>query len=155
MMSRIRVLKRLHRCSDCGWRTVVPMLLLAVAYAGALRAQEVACPFPDQKPMLVVQMFFGRSIPHRQPVTATEWNDFLKHTVTPRFPDGFTVYDAYGQWLSPQSHAVSRDPTKVMVVATTDTAEVRGKVAEISEKYRQLFHQESVGVISLTECGAF
>jgi hypothetical protein len=105
--------------------------------------------------MLVVQMFFGRSVPHRHPVTAAEWNGFLKQTVTPLFPDGFTVYDAYGQWLSPQSHAVSRDPTKVIVIATADTAEVRANVAEISGKYRQLFHQESVGVISLTECGAF
>jgi hypothetical protein len=130
-------------------------VLLLGALGHGVHAQEAACPFPEQKPMLVVQMFFGRSVPHRHPVTAAEWNSFLKRTVTPLFPDGFTVYDAYGQWLSPQSHAVSRDPTKVMVIATADTAEVRAKVAEISGKYRQRFHQESVGVISLTECGAF
>jgi hypothetical protein len=128
---------------------------LVCALSHGVHAQEAACPFPDQKPMLVVQMFFGRSVPHRHPVTAAEWNNFLKRTVTPLFPDGFTVYDAYGQWLSPQSHTVSRDPTKVMVIATADSAEVHAKVAEISGKYRQLFHQESVGVISLTECGAF
>jgi Protein of unknown function (DUF3574) len=154
MMFRSSKLQRLQRRSGYGWRAVVPALLLAVASAGAF-SQEVACPFPDQKPMLVIQMFFGRSVPHRHPVTAAEWNDFLKQTVTPLFPGGFTVYDAYGQWLSPQSHAVSRDPTKVMVIATADSSEVRAKVAEISAKYRQRFHQESVGVISLTECGAF
>jgi hypothetical protein len=136
-------------------RTTVFALLLVTASAGTSRAQEAACPFPDQKPMLVIQMFFGRSVPHRRPVTTKEWNLFLRRTVTPQFPDGFTVYDAYGQWLSPKSHSVSRDPTKVVVIATADTAEVRAKVAEVSENYRQLFHQESVGVISLTECGAF
>lgn len=154
MKFRSSKLQLLQRRSGHSWRAVVPVLLLAVASAGAF-SQEVACPFPGQKPMLVVQMFFGRSVPHHHPVTAAEWNDFLKRTVTPLFPDGFTVYDAYGQWQSPQSHAVSRDPTKVMVIATTDSSEVRAKVAEISGKYRQLFHQESVGVTSLTECGAF
>jgi len=155
MMFRSTRLQRLQWRSGYGWRAVVHLLLLFAFCDGALHAQEVACPFPEQKPMLVVQMFFGRSVPHRHPVTAAEWNEFLRQTVTPLFPDGFTVYDAYGQWLSPQSHAVSRDPTKVMVIATADSSEVRDKVAKVSEKYRQRFHQESVGVISLTECGAF
>jgi len=137
------------------WRGFISLILLAGAYAGSVRAQEAVCPFPGQKPMLVIQMFFGRSVPHRHPVTSAEWSGFLKHSVTPLFPDGFTVYDAYGQWLSPQTHAVSRDPTKVIVIATADTADVRAKVADVSESYRRLFHQESVGVISLTECGAF
>jgi hypothetical protein len=143
-----------QRRSGWRWRAAACVLLLGTLSQG-VHAQEAACPFPDQKPMLVVQMYFGRTVPHRHPVTPVEWNEFLKRTVTPLFPDGFTVYDAYGQWLSPQSHAVSRDPTKVLVIATSDTPELRAKVAEVSETYRRLFHQESVGVTSLTECGAF
>jgi hypothetical protein len=155
MSSQVLMLRRLHRCLGSRWRASVSSLLLAVVSAGCLRAQEAACPFPDQKPMLVVQMFFGLNILHHHAVTPAEWNEFLKQTVTPLFPDGFTVYDAYGQWLSPTSHRVSRDPTKVMVIATADTSEVRAKVAQVSETYRRLFHQESVGVVSLSECGAF
>lgn len=30
-------------------------------------------------------------------VAAKAWDSFLGLVVTPRFPDGFTVYDAYGQ----------------------------------------------------------
>jgi uncharacterized protein DUF3574 len=155
MISQTPGLKFPHWRAGCGRRAAVLALMLAVASAGALQAQEPACPFDGQKPMLVIQMFFGRSVPHRHPVTMTEWNKFLKDTVTPQFPDGYTVYDAYGQWLSPTTHSVSRDPTKVVVIATADTPEVHAKVAEVSKTYRQMFHQESVGVISLTECGAF
>jgi hypothetical protein len=155
MISRTPGLKfRLWRIAF-GQRAAVLASLLVASSAGALRAQEAACPFPDQKPMLVVQMFFGRSVPHRHPVTAGEWNEFLKQTVTPLFPNGFTVYDAYGQWLNPRTHTVSRDPTKVLMVATAETPEVRDKVAEVSARYRQLFHQQAVGVVSVTECGAF
>jgi hypothetical protein len=138
-----------------GRRAAVLALLLVASSVGALRAQEATCPFPEQKPMLVTQLFFGRSILHRGPVTASEWNSFLRQHVTPLFPDGFTVYDGYGQWLSPQTHAISRDPTKVVVIATADAPEVRTKVAELTEIYRRLFHQEAVGVLSVTECGAF
>jgi Protein of unknown function (DUF3574) len=130
-------------------------ILLALAGAGDLHAQAAACPFPNQKPMLVIQLFFGRYVPHLGPVTAAEWNGFLQHHVTPLFPDGFTVYDAYGQWLNPQIHTVVRQATTVIVIATADTPEVRGKIAEISEEYKRQFHQQSVGVLSGTGCGAF
>jgi hypothetical protein len=154
MIFQIPPLNIRHWHTSDRWRAAVAAILLVLACAGTAQAQD-ACPFPDQKPMLVIQMFFGRSVPHRHPVTAVEWNEFLKQTVTPLFPDGFTVYDAYGQWLNPRTHTVSRDPTKVLIVATADTSEVRAKVAEVSARYRQLFHQEAVGVVSVTECGAF
>jgi hypothetical protein len=133
----------------------LPAVALLLALSGGVRAQDTGCPFAGQKPMLVTQLFFGRSIPRRGPVTTSEWNRFLREHVTTLFPDGFTVYDGYGQWLNPKTQAISRDPTKVVVIASADTPEVHSKVAELSEAYRRLFHQESVGVLSLTECGAF
>jgi hypothetical protein len=140
-----------------GLRSVVHVcaVLLALVGEGDLYAQSAACPFPDQQPMLVIQLFFGRYVPHRSPVTAAEWNDFLRHHVTPLFPNGFTVYDAYGQWLNPQLHTVIRQATTVIVIATADTPEVRSKIAEISEEYKREFHQLSVGVLSGPGCGAF
>ena len=35
-------------------------------------------------------------------VDASEWEAFLAERITPRFPAGFTVFDAYGQWRAPQ-----------------------------------------------------
>jgi hypothetical protein len=105
--------------------------------------------------MLVTQLFFGLSVKGRGPVTRAEWTAFVRHYVAPRFPDGFTVYEAEGAWLDPGSHAVVRENSKVMIIAAEDTAEVRTKIAEVSQLYRNAFHQQSVGVITRRECAAF
>ncbi len=150
----LTLMQRAYRARS-GRSWIVLAVALVMARPTHAQAQDTTCPFAGQKPMLVTQLFFGRSIRHRGPVTAGEWNAFLRQHVTTLFPDGFTVYDGYGQWLNPKTQAISRDPTKVVVIATADTPEVHSKVAELSEAYRRLFHQESVGVLSVTECGAF
>ena len=136
--------------------------LIALATAFALlasprisAAQELSCPLSNEKPMLVTQLFFGLSVKGRGHVTRSEWTAFVRHTVAPRFPDGFTVYEAEGQWLDPASHSVVRENSKVMIIATEDTAEVRTKITEVSDRYRKAFHQQSVGVITRRECAAF
>jgi hypothetical protein len=105
--------------------------------------------------MLVTQLFFGLSVKGRGPVTRGEWTAFVRRHIAPRFPDGFTVYEAQGQWLDPASHSVVRENSKVMVIAAEDSAEVRTKITEVSELYRAIFHQQSVGVITRRECAAF
>lgn len=130
-------------------------LTVALAVGGNALAQEAACPLPDQKPTLVVQMFFGQSIRNRGPVTKKEWNAFLRQTVTPRFPDGFTVYDAYGQWLDTEKHIVTRENSKVIQIATANTEPVRAGIAEISDAYRKRFRQQAVAIVSTAGCASF
>jgi len=118
-------------------------------------AQEPPCPLANEKRMLVTQLFFGLSVKGRGPVTPEEWQGFVRRNVTPRFPDGFTVYDAQGQWVNPMSHSVVCEKTKVMVIAAEDTAQARAKITEVADLYRKVFHQQSVGVITSRECAAF
>jgi hypothetical protein len=129
--------------------------LLALATPQVSLAQEPSCPLSNEKPMLVTQLFFGLSIKGRGPITRGEWTAFVRRNVAPRFPDGFTVYEAEGQWLDPASHSVVRENSKVMIIAAEDTAEVRTKIAEVSDLYRKAFHQQAVGVITRRECAAF
>jgi hypothetical protein len=147
--------KTLMRPVRCGLRYAICGMLLGLAAETGAQAQSISCPLSEQQPMLVLQMFFGLSVPNRGPVTSREWSAFLRQSVTPRFPDGFTVYDAYGQWLDQKRHSIAREGTKVIVIATADTPELRTKVAEVSENYRRLFHQQSVGIITTAGCGAF
>ncbi|HET6782494.1 MAG TPA: DUF3574 domain-containing protein, partial [Pseudoxanthomonas sp.] len=35
--------------------------------------------------------------PQAEPISEAQWRAFLDKEVTPRFPDGLTVFDAYGQ----------------------------------------------------------
>jgi hypothetical protein len=136
------------------WRLRGALCGMLFAVAEAAGAQS-PCPLPGQQPVLTFQMFFGRNVHSRAPVSTAQWNSFLRHTLTPRFPDGFTVYDAYGQWLDPKTQSISRESTKVVIIAAADTAAVRAKVAEVSEDYRRLFHQQSVGIITSPGCAAF
>jgi hypothetical protein len=131
----------------------IALVVLATPQISA--AQELSCPLANEKPMLVTQLFFGLSVKGRSPVTRREWTAFVRQNVTPRFPAGFTVYEAEGQWLDPVSHAAVRENSKVMIIAAEDTAEVRTKIAEVSDLYRKAFHQQSVGVITRRECAAF
>ena len=131
--------------------------LTAAQYATAqdAPARQAPCPLTGQKPTLVVQMFFGQNIRNRGPVTRKEWDAFLRSTVTPHFPDGFTVYDGYGQWMNPDTHVVARENSKVIVIATEDTAEVRDGINDVAAVYRKQFHQQAVGVLTNPGCIAF
>lgn len=44
------------------------------------------------------------------------WQRFLDEEVTPRFPDGFSVLDAYGQWQRRETGTIERQPSKLLVI---------------------------------------
>jgi hypothetical protein len=144
---------KVNRRTAGNLRAALCVMLLGAAIDA--NAQTESCPLAGQKPMIVVQLFFGLSVPHRGPVTAKEWNSFLQQTVTPRFPEGFTVYDAYGQSWNPVTRSVGREKTKILLIAIVDTAPARAKIAEVADEYRGTFHQRSVGIVTSPSCGAF
>jgi len=100
--------------------------------------------------MLEYQLFFGRA--H---ITDQEWVEFAARVVTPNLPDGFTAFDADGQWLNPDTRRISQERTRVIVVAVPDTPVARSAIAQIKDEYRQRFHQISVGTVVHPVCGAF
>jgi len=122
----------------------LPLLLLLAA-----PAQAADCALPTQKPMLLVKMYFGQS------ADARAWDRFLADTVTPRFPDGFTVYDARGQWTNPKTGRLVRERSKVVEIAAPDSPSLRSNVAAIARHYRLLFRQQSVGIVTSSSCAAF
>jgi hypothetical protein len=83
------------------------------------------------------------------------WGDFLARTVTPRFPSGFTVYDATGQWRDRRTNIIGREPSRVIEIDAQDGAKTRNAVEEIRKAYGARFHQQSVGIVTLPACGAF
>ena len=160
-------------------RLAASILLLAVAASGA-RAAAPDCPFEGQTSKLVVQMFFGQSIGGQSIggqsiggqsiggqsigsqsmrgqglISRRAWQRFVADTITPALPQGFTVYDAYGQWQDPMTQAIGREPTEVVLVAAANTPAFRARIAAIAEAYRRRFAQRSIGIVSSTECGVF
>jgi hypothetical protein len=68
--------------------------MLPYLLAAAIATAPAQCPLPNQAPMVVTQLFFGRDIEGRGPLTDAEWSDFAANILARDFPDGFTVNGA-------------------------------------------------------------
>jgi Protein of unknown function (DUF3574) len=72
------------------------------------------------------------------------WIAFLDKEVTPRFPDGLTVIDAYGQWLDHGKTVPSRLRSKVLVILHEDTPANRAAIDAIRLAWKTATHDQSV-----------
>jgi hypothetical protein len=131
------------------------LAVLAVITLGGCARTAPTCLLPGQARMQQIDMFFGRDIAGRGPVTEAEWADFARREITPRFPDGFTVIDARGQWLNPQAGTIGAEATEMVRIDVAPGAGVPGRVAAVAAAYRARFRQIAVGVTSSEVCAAF
>jgi hypothetical protein len=121
----------------------------------ATPALAQTCPFAGEKPMMIVRMYFGEAIPGGGKVSEAQWRAFLQDDVTPRFPGGFTVFDAAGAWRDSKTGSDVREDSKVIELAVADSQPVRDRIQDIAARYQHLFHQQSVGIVSSSACGKF
>lgn len=105
--------------------------------------------------MLVAELFFGRNIPGRTPLSDAEWSDFAARVVTPNFPEGFTVFDGEGQWRNPRSGDIAHEPTKILLVAAKRRSDLAARLGAVIEAYKSRFRQRSVGVTTRDSCARF
>ena len=113
------------------------------------------CLLPSEQRMLVAELFFGRDIKGRAPLTDAEWAAFIENIITPNFPDGFTVFDGEGQWRNPRTGHIARAPTKVLLVAAPRTPDLARRLSAVIDTFKSQFHQQSVGLITRDSCAAF
>ncbi|QSX76764.1 DUF3574 domain-containing protein [Lysobacter arenosi] len=73
-----------------------------------------------------------------------KWRDFLDREVTPRFPDGLTVLDGYGQWRFKDQGRLVRQRCKVLVVLHEDSAGQRNDIEAIRLAWKRASGHESV-----------
>jgi hypothetical protein len=133
---------------------VVAVAVLAGSLSGAARAQLVECRGP-QKAQHVAELIFGRSIARGVEVTDDQWMLFVDREITPRFPDGLTVFDAAGQWRDKASNKITREPTKIVLIVLPGNAEDITRLNEVVDAYKRIFGQQSVGVIVRPACVSF
>lgn len=87
-------------------------------------------------------LYFGTDSP-AGPVTAQDWTDFLDSTVTPRFPDGLTVWEADGQWRNVDGKLVQED-ARVLNLVHPDSPAAEQAISELVALYKERFRQQSV-----------
>jgi len=118
-------------------------------------APPYACLLPAEQRMLVAELFFGRGMKGRTPVSDAEWAEFAAQTVTPNFPDGFTAFDGDGQWLNPATGQIVSARTKILIVAAPRTEDLAQRLSAVMDSYKRQFRQQSVGIITRDACASF
>jgi hypothetical protein len=129
--------------------------LLLLAGCTELPAPAYPCLLPAERNMLVAELFFGRNMQGRQPLTDAEWAEFEERTVAPNFPDGFTAFDGEGQWRNPQTGQIARGRTKILLVAATPEPDLSRRLSAVIDAYKAQFHQQAVGIVTRDSCAAF
>ena len=111
-------------------RTVLTLALLLSACASAPPRYAVQG--------VADRLFCGLSIPGGGEVTEAEIDTFVAEVVTPRFPEGFTMWTATGSWKGKEE--------KTLVLEFLHPYGVRfdENVRAVAEEYRRRFRQDAV-----------
>jgi len=147
------------------------VLLLAIAtpvlFFQVSRAQDAATPVIDGTPVVAsspvafnpcdtlapgvgseewirTELYFGTTLPDGTRMSDEQWQTFLDTEVTPRFPDGLTVLQGYGQWRNSSGVIASEDSIVLIILRPYDDGTASGLLDEIREAYKTQFDQESV-----------
>lgn len=125
----------------------LPIVLAALSTpAGA----QTACPGALQ-PWTRIELHLGLGLPGGGEVSRAQFRNFLEGTVTPRFPEGYTVVEATGHYRY-KSGKIAAEPARVLVVLTKAPDAAAPKIDEIVRVYKTRFRQESVGRSHRVDC---
>ncbi|MFT3811056.1 MAG: DUF3574 domain-containing protein [Micropepsaceae bacterium] len=134
--------------------------------AALLAAALAACATPKAAPpssacaagassMARVELIFGLDIKGGGRISEDEWRAFLEKEVTPRFPDGLTAFDAYGQWRVPADGRIARLDSKVLLIWYAPSAAAEASIQSVREAYKARYDQISVMRVDGADCVSF
>jgi Protein of unknown function (DUF3574) len=92
------------------------------------------------------ELYFGVATEgdEKSAIAETQWRAFLDREVTPRFPDGLTVFDAYGQWLFRGRTGPERQNSKVLVILHEHTPQRMADIEAIRWAWKRVTGHQSV-----------
>ena len=133
--------------------TIISMAVVTTAI-GHAESPVLACS-GKQRARQVAELLFGRNIGGRLGVSEQAWTRFVRRELTPRFPDGFTVIDAAGQWRDPASDRIVREPSKRVEIVLSGQTDDTTRLEAVAQAYKNAFRQRSVGIIVRPACVSF
>lgn len=133
--------------------TTAAVALAFIVGAITSRTDGTACNAGASR-MARVELVFGLSRRAQPDVTDTEWTSFLNAEITPRFPDGLTILDAYGQWRRPNGE-ITKEPSRMLVILYRASPAADDKIEAIRTAWKSRFSQDSVMRIDGSDCVRF
>lgn len=130
------------------WIAAGPLAAAPAPTASATLGGDAA--HPPAAHWLRSELYFGlgRAAPSDDGVSEAQWRRFLDEEVSPRFPDGLSVLEAYGQWRNPSQPAPERLRSKVLVILHEDSPAARQRLDEIRTAWKQRTHDRSVLLVT-------
>lgn len=93
------------------------------------------------------EIYFGRRISAGGEISERQFADFLLNQVTPAFPTGMTVYDAYGQ-MQRRNGEIVKQKTKVVVLVHRNAKADEDAINKIIGAYRSGFGNPQVMLLT-------
>ena len=95
---------------------------------------------------LRTELYFGLGPVDDSSAAANEqrWREFLDREITPRFPDGLSVYDVYGQWRGKGEASIERLHSKEVMLLHADTPRHRADIDAIRDAWKRATGDTSV-----------
>lgn len=118
-------------------------VLLAVCAGACVPAARGDSLHSGLAPAHLERLYFGRNIADTAVVSDSVWGTFVRDVLTPRFPEGATVWDASGQWRAPDGTLV-REPSYVVELLHPVTPESEARVQGVIDAYKTRFAQQAV-----------
>ena len=90
------------------------------------------------------ELFFGMNIPGGGQVSDEQWKNFTDSIVSPRFPEGYTEWDAAGKWLDTDTRHTISENTKVLTFIGKRNRQRNASIDSIVQYYIHQFRQQAV-----------
>jgi len=113
-----------------------------------------ACNGWGGKPVARTELFFGLARPDGSMVSGDEFQRFVDHEVTPRFPSGLTLLGGNGQFRD-ASGVTIRENSKLLILLYAYDRDNSRKIEAIRTAYAKTFQQESVLRVDGSSCVSF
>lgn len=128
----------------------ISLVLLGVVACSGLDPMSCGA---GQAPHVSETLYFGTGTADGR-VTQVQWQAFIDDVITPRFPQGLSIWPAYGQWQTAAGPVIREDSYVLNVVHEGEPSSERA-IAEIMNSYKQRFRQEAVLRVTSAVCVSF
>lgn len=130
----------------------VLMVSMAALLTSCASIRHQPCADGQQR-MTTEHLYFGTDRTEGE-VAAEEWRDFLGDTVTPRFPQGLSVWQASGQWQS-EAGQIIHESSYVLDIVHEESSVHEQSIVDIMNTYKDRFQQEAVLRVKGSACVSF